>query len=410
MQNLADVKKHTDDFANYMAKNPNDPHAFQNNMSAPQRVNTGIALFLGGFKSGLVGGSNPAMDFLNQQIDRDIAGQKERANQQRTVWGAYHDLYGDSVAANSLAKASMIDMYNHKITQQAAQLGTPTAIANAMAAKAELSIKREQELKNAVTDLSAHPGQHSAPVHPPTGQEQAPGPGAMAPKPVGVDDAYRNAGVDPKAPDRDAQLQAQGRDPQKYLANYVAMAGRNGPSQASQQHSPQLQDEHILSPTADKDFERMQFNPTKDKNYDSIRQQKTSAALADKALDTINTLYPEMAKSTGGESGFIRRQLGQTIGHVPFLGQAGEGISNALTRTPENISYESNKSQIVGAVRGALQGNVSEDLLDKTVNTNLPETDDTPEIIKKKHEALKEFIRSHTKTDLLDGLLNKKKN
>jgi hypothetical protein len=77
-----------------MNNHPINENHYMENQGAGQKVANALGLILGGFKQGLVGGSNPAMDFINSQIDRDINAQKARADQQNTIYGAYKNLYG----------------------------------------------------------------------------------------------------------------------------------------------------------------------------------------------------------------------------------------------------------------------------------------------------------------------------
>ena len=58
-----------------------NPNHYVENMSAPQKVATAIGLVLGGFGSAFTGQGNPAKQFLDQQIDRDIQGQQMRMDQ-----------------------------------------------------------------------------------------------------------------------------------------------------------------------------------------------------------------------------------------------------------------------------------------------------------------------------------------
>jgi hypothetical protein len=127
--NFNELKRHTDEFNDYIQSNPIDPRAYQESQSDDQKRQTAIGLFLGGLGGG--GQKNVALDFLNSQIDRDVAAQQKNAENRKTIWGAYHDLYGDSVVATNLAKVSANDILSQQIQLAAAKLGTPAALARA---------------------------------------------------------------------------------------------------------------------------------------------------------------------------------------------------------------------------------------------------------------------------------------
>lgn len=340
-----ELKEHTDDFNGYIQNNPINPKAYQENMSTTSKVATGIGLFLGGMGTPF-GGHNYAMDFLNKQIDRDIEGQKARADQQKTVWGAYKDLYGENNIATSLAKVSANDILVHKTNLAAAQLGTPQAMQAAKALQAQKAIENNQLLIDSAGRLGT----------------------------------LRTGGGMPKQGG-----QAPGA-PQKGAAN-----GKD------------WYEDHVLSPDADRIGMGLQFNKLAQPNLAGIQEQKAKADLADKALTTINEKFPALAKETS-QGGYARNHLEPFVNTIPFVGGSLGSAVHTFTDSPKNRNYDSDKSAIVGAVRGALQGNVSDQLLDETVNANIPELNDSSEISAKKIKTLKEFIKSHTKTDLLRPL------
>ncbi len=335
--NINELRSHTDDFANYIHNNPVNPRAYMENMGTGQKVGTAIGLMLGGFKQGFSGGNNPAMDFMNQQIDRDIKAQQQRADNEKTVWGAYRDLYHDENIATNMAKVSANDMLVHRTNLTAAQLGTAQAKANADAFAAQKGI----ENNNLLLESAARKG----------------------------------------------QLDMGGSTPGK-------------PQASNPKNMDKWYEDHILSPTADRDSLALKFNPLYKDNLGAIQEQKAKADLADKALSTINERFSPIGGSVG-ESTYARNHLEPFMGSLPFVGGALAHTTHTFTDNPSTRNYDIDRSAIVGAVRGALQGNVSDELLDSTVSANLPEKGDSPEILSKKMRTLKEFIKSHTKTDLL---------
>ena len=141
--NINALKTHADNLAQNL--NNIDPKEYLKNMSAPAKVATGLGLFLGGFSTPF-GGTNFAADFLNKNIDRDIAAQQANNEKQRTIWGAYKDLYGDQNIASAMAKASMADVYSSQAAKIAAQLGTPQAYANLAKVQADTTAIRNKAI------------------------------------------------------------------------------------------------------------------------------------------------------------------------------------------------------------------------------------------------------------------------
>lgn len=126
--NMQAMQKHNDDFAAYNAANPIDPKHYVENMGAGQKVATALGLIFGGLSGGLNHtGVNPASEWLNNQINRDIQGQRERLDQQKTVLGANQSLYNDQIMANNATRINMNDLYDQKMKLAATKLGTPQA-------------------------------------------------------------------------------------------------------------------------------------------------------------------------------------------------------------------------------------------------------------------------------------------
>lgn len=336
-----DLKRHVDDFAKYATdpKTKLNPDAYRENMSTGSKVAAALGMFLGGLGTPF-GGHNYAQDFLDKQIDRDIAAQQKRMDQQQTILGAYQHLYGEGNAAVNATKATMLDIYNNQAKQVALQLNTPQAYQNYLQYSTDNALKQSKLLQDAAVDLNNLPG--------------------------------TNAGK--------GKHQEQSSPAEK-------------PTEA----------DHILKSTADKDFVSLQYNHPEAKNYEQIRTQKSTAALADKAIDTINELFPKMYENTEGPGGYLRRR-GNQLGEIPYIGGIPKAVTDFATDTPNNRAYDSYYSNLVGAVRGALKGLVSEELLDKTVRSNAPESGETEANKELKRKALIKFVKDHTPTDLLGKL------
>lgn len=116
-------------FTNDIINNKINPNHYLQDASTGKKVRTAIGLFLGGFSSAFTGQGNPAMDFLNKQIDRDIEGQKMQLGKSRTLYEANLAHFRDQQMALNATKAQENEVYAHQILQSANALGTPAAIA-----------------------------------------------------------------------------------------------------------------------------------------------------------------------------------------------------------------------------------------------------------------------------------------
>lgn len=366
-QNNVDMlRKHTDTMANTL-KNI-DPKNYVNNMSSPQKVSTAIGLALGAFSQPF-GGHNFTGDYLNKQIDRDIDAQKANNENQKTIFGAYQQLYGDQNVASKMAKASMADIYASQAATIAQKLGTPQALANYHKIQSDLSITKNKAIMDAAGNLRDIPNN-------PNGQQggasgaSATSPGKPESNGKGVEDvSYR-----------------------------------------------------ILKPGAEEQISNMiRYNPSLSESEKSkLQSQITQATQAQKSLKELQNTFEHLvaASREGGWSGRIQRRLsphalagaGAGVGTAlggpagAAIGTAiGEGVgqgAHILTDTDMNRRYDSDKTRLLSYVSSAVPGRGSE-LIQDLVNKNTPEYKDDTATLKRKLEAIKEFIQNHTETDAL---------
>lgn len=111
-----------------------DPNHFWNSKSDMGKIGTAIGLILGGIGGGMTHQENPALKFLNAQIDRDIDAQKMQMNSQHNLLGALEKQFGNVNDATKMAKAMYADMYTSKIAEAAAKSKDPIAQARAQQA------------------------------------------------------------------------------------------------------------------------------------------------------------------------------------------------------------------------------------------------------------------------------------
>lgn len=161
---LSGFKQNTQDFMNQQkqfmqdyAAGKIDPKHYVENMDSSQKAGTAIGLFLGGFGSAFTHQGNPALDFLNKQIDRDIDAQKADMGKRKTLLEANQQLYHDNVMAEGATRAQLNDIYSHQVQLAAAKLGTPQAKAKADAAIAQWGIQNQGILQqNALRATALH--------------------------------------------------------------------------------------------------------------------------------------------------------------------------------------------------------------------------------------------------------------
>lgn len=345
-----DLNKHVDDFSHYIADPATkiNPNAYWENRSTGQKVSMALGVALGGFGTAF-GGTNYAQDFLNKQIDRDIDAQKKRADQHQTLLGAYERLYGEGNAAVNATKATMLDIYNQEAKQVALQLNTPQAMQNYLQYSAQNALEKSKLLQDASVDLNNLPGTNSG--------------------------------------------QAKGG--------------------AKEQTKPQASSDHILVPDSEKQFLAMQYDPQNKKNYEQIKAQKAGAALSDAAIDRINEVFPELEKNANKSEGInYVRQNAEGFGSIPFgvgsaISHGAKGVTDTLATSEGRESmraYDRDRASMAGAIRAALKGQVSDALLDETIESYLPTWGDTPQAVESKRKAAIKFVKDHTTKDLLGKL------
>jgi hypothetical protein len=409
---------HVDDFNDYVQKHPIDPNAYIENKGTFGKTLTGLGLILGGAGAGQLGSTdNPALRFLNNQIDRDIAGQQARVNNQKTILGAYRDLYGDSIAANNLTKASLLDIYNHKAKQIAAQLGTPTANAVAKELGVASAIEKAKLIRDGAVNLNSIPGTRPTSFSA-NGQ---PGNGSML------------AGTGPTSSpqiDRAKELLSN---------NSPVLAGI--PSSGSTQEKPKISpldtigdNNQILDPNAQEKLTDLNsFNPSADTT--AIQKAHDQAFDVDQQLKQVNGLYKRLFGETNGASGRMHRSInphaiaaatgaigtgagllygppGAIAGGTVGAG-LGEGLGHGLkelTNTGKNQEYDADLETLKGFISAGLK-NRGDMTVDEAVQKFAPTERDTEEQALKKREAFKEFIVDHVDKGGLarHGMLLKKK-
>lgn len=108
-----------------------DPQHYISSMSDGQKSMTAIGLILGGISGGMLGQENPALKFLNQQMDRDIEGQRMEMDKKKNLFGFYQQEYGNAKDAAIMTKATLADKLAHDLQKAASESKDPLAQARA---------------------------------------------------------------------------------------------------------------------------------------------------------------------------------------------------------------------------------------------------------------------------------------
>lgn len=116
-----------------------DPTHYLSSMGTGQKIGTAIGLILGGLGGGLnKTGSNPVMDFLNTQINRDVDAQKAELGKRENLLSANMRQFGVLKDAQDMTRVMQMDILSSQLKKAASQAGSPAAKARALQAAGQL--------------------------------------------------------------------------------------------------------------------------------------------------------------------------------------------------------------------------------------------------------------------------------
>lgn len=118
-----------------------NPNHYMENMSAIGKVSTAIGMVLSGLGSGGSGQPNMAAQFINNQIDRDIAAQKSNLGKQENLLSANMRQFGNAKDALEMTRVMQNDIYSTKLKEAAAKSMDPVAKARALQMAGQLDIQ-----------------------------------------------------------------------------------------------------------------------------------------------------------------------------------------------------------------------------------------------------------------------------
>ena len=397
------LQNKADDFAKFHAENPLKENAYLENMGAGRKMGTALGLLFSGAGSGLSGQPNLAYDFLNKQIDRNIDAQKNRFDQAKTVFGAYHTLFGDQTVASNLARVHQIDYVDNMGKQIAAKMGTPQAAAALMQLQSKTLPERSKLIGDSAVRMSVLPGSHSqgVPTEGIPGQDQGQQPGTSAPPPQPQGDqgsfGYNKSGI------QNASF---------------------SPGQQAQAPAPQKQQEDnefkILKPGAeDRVNDIFKYDRTISPEIkQKINDQMTGAAQAEKALSRLDNekIFENLVQDTrsGGMMNRYLRNLtptsygalgaaaGAATGNPGIGASIGSAVGHLIPSTEINRKFETDQQKLAGIISSALAGR-GDMFVNEAIRKFTPEYGDSPLLLKDKIRGLKEYIIDHTPSDALEG-------
>lgn len=133
-----------------------DPNRIWTNASTGNRVTAGISLLLGGLSQGLTGAkSNPAMDVINNAIDRDIDAQKAELGKKQNLLSLNLQKYGRLDQAFQATKMQIMAVTQAQINQQAAKMGSKQALAAAQVASGQMDVQIAMLKNKLASDFAA---------------------------------------------------------------------------------------------------------------------------------------------------------------------------------------------------------------------------------------------------------------
>lgn len=125
-----------------------DPKQYLENEGTLGKIATAIGLIAGGIGGGLTHQGNPALEFLNAQINRNIEAQKANMQNQHNVLGALMDQGHSLDGAMQMNQAFQQQLLASKLEQAKAMAASPQAQANLDAAAGQLKMNAAATLNN----------------------------------------------------------------------------------------------------------------------------------------------------------------------------------------------------------------------------------------------------------------------
>lgn len=111
-----------------------NPEHYMSSMGTGQRIQTAIGLILGGMGAGITHTANPALEFLNKQIDNDIQAQKMELGKKENLLSANLKQFGNERDATEMSRLQLADSVSNSMKMAAAKTTEPMAKARLLQA------------------------------------------------------------------------------------------------------------------------------------------------------------------------------------------------------------------------------------------------------------------------------------
>lgn len=109
-----------------------DPNRLMNNLSVRQKVIGALGVVLSGIGAGITGGRNLALDAISEAVNRDIAAQRDAANNLRASvkdrlneYALLRDKFGDDRSAESALQLKLIEQHKRQINSLVGDYASP---------------------------------------------------------------------------------------------------------------------------------------------------------------------------------------------------------------------------------------------------------------------------------------------
>jgi len=118
-----------------------DPSHYLSSHGVPQKIATAIGLIMGGIGGAGQAGGNPALNFLNAQIDRDINAQKANLGKKQSLLNANMLQFRNLRDATDMTRLMQNDIVSNQLRQAAAKTTDMAAKARALQAAGQLDMQ-----------------------------------------------------------------------------------------------------------------------------------------------------------------------------------------------------------------------------------------------------------------------------
>lgn len=125
-----------------------NPNHYMESKSTMGRISSAIGLILGGLGGGLLHQENPALKYLNDNINRDIDSQKADLGKKENLLSANMRMFGNLNDATKMTQANLAGITAAKMRQAAATATDPIAKADMMQKAAQFELQYAPQIQS----------------------------------------------------------------------------------------------------------------------------------------------------------------------------------------------------------------------------------------------------------------------